>query len=128
CGSEGGGKPLTLRAPPSIRAALAAGAIPPPLFFARRRHASIIAPDLGPSEYPKHLSVDHAVERPARLVRAATGHRERKLRAWQIRPLQRKRGESFLPAPSSTKRVAGRCAALSATSKKRSRVATVTRR
>jgi hypothetical protein len=34
---ESTAKPLTLASPPSIRAALAAGAIPPPLFFGRRR-------------------------------------------------------------------------------------------
>src|SRR5439155_17174840 len=36
-------KPLTLQNVPSIRAPMAAGAIPPPLFFERHRRASIVA-------------------------------------------------------------------------------------
>jgi hypothetical protein len=43
-GSGVDGKALTLQAVPSIRPPMAAGAIPPPLFFERRRHASISAP------------------------------------------------------------------------------------
>jgi len=47
---------------------MAAGAIPPPLFFERRRRASIYACH-GPAfsgSIEQHTSVDHAVERPAR--------------------------------------------------------------
>jgi hypothetical protein len=47
---------------------MAAGAIPPPLFFERRRRASIYASH-GPAcsgSIEQHTSVDHAVERPAR--------------------------------------------------------------
>jgi hypothetical protein len=45
---------------------MAAGAIPPPLFFERRRHAGIFARDNGISGTPgKSPSVDQAVERPA---------------------------------------------------------------
>jgi hypothetical protein len=47
---------------------LAAGAIPPPLFFERRRRVSNLRSENGillrtPEKY---TSVDHAVERPAR--------------------------------------------------------------
>jgi len=61
-------KPLTLQNVPSIRAPMAAGAIPPPLFFERRRRASIYASrGLACSGgIEQHTSVDHAVERPAR--------------------------------------------------------------
>jgi hypothetical protein len=61
-------KPLTLQNLPSIRAPMAAGAIPPPLFFERRRRASIFASrSLASSgSIEQHTSVDHAVERPAR--------------------------------------------------------------
>src|ERR1700747_2935330 len=41
---EQGAKALTLRPPASIRAAMAAGAIPPPLFFGQRRHFLRSAP------------------------------------------------------------------------------------
>jgi len=61
-------KPLTPQNAPSIRAPMAAGAIPPPLFFERRRRASIYASH-GPAcsgSIEQHTSVDHAVERPAR--------------------------------------------------------------
>jgi hypothetical protein len=45
---------------------MAAGAILPPLFFGRRRHASLLAPEMAFSGTPeKHTSVDHAVGRPA---------------------------------------------------------------
>src|ERR1700722_5399479 len=43
----GARKALTLQAVPSIRTAMAAGAIPPPLFFERRRHEGIFAPAHG---------------------------------------------------------------------------------
>ena len=59
---------------------MAAGAIPPPLFFEQRRDVSIFAPTMALSGAPrKHTSVDHAVERPARLKPdlLASGHRRR---------------------------------------------------
>src|SRR6266478_5076691 len=61
-------KPLTLQNAPSIRAPMAAGAIPPPLFFERRRPASIFASHglAFSGNVEQHTSVDHAVERPAR--------------------------------------------------------------
>jgi len=61
-------KPLTLQNAPSIRAPMAAGAIPPPLFFERRRRASIFASHglASLESIEQHISVDHAVERPAR--------------------------------------------------------------
>src|SRR5712671_4918616 len=57
---------------------MAAGAIPPPLFFERRRHVSILLPENGTLRNirKKHTSVDHAVERRARSP-PATGHRRR---------------------------------------------------
>jgi ribosomal protein S20 len=46
---------------------MAAGAIPPPLFFERRRHVSIFAPGMAfLGNIRKYPSVDPAVERPAR--------------------------------------------------------------
>jgi len=46
---------------------MAAGAIPPPLFFERRRHVSLFAPRMASLENTrKYTSVDHVVERPAR--------------------------------------------------------------
>jgi hypothetical protein len=47
---------------------MAAGAIPPPLFFERRRAAGISAPKMAFSYRTpeQHTSVDHAIERPAR--------------------------------------------------------------
>jgi small subunit ribosomal protein S20 len=47
---------------------MAAGAIPPPLFFERRRRASIYASHglARSGAIEQHTSVDHAVERPAR--------------------------------------------------------------
>jgi len=61
-------KPLTLQNVASIRAPMAAGAIPPPLFFERRRRASIFASrSLASSgSIEQHTSVDHAVKPPAR--------------------------------------------------------------
>jgi hypothetical protein len=67
---------------------MAAGAILPPLFFERRRHASLLAPgtassgtpekhDARKTRRPKKHSVDHAVDGwriEARLP--ATGHRK----------------------------------------------------
>jgi hypothetical protein len=70
-GSEGLGEALTLLGAPSIRPLMAAGAILPPLFFERRRHASLLAPGMAFSGTPeqhdarKTPSVDHAVGRPA---------------------------------------------------------------
>jgi hypothetical protein len=61
-------KALTLQNVPFIRAQMAAGAIPPPLFFERRRHGSTFASREWHSltEHPEqHDSVDHAVERRA---------------------------------------------------------------
>jgi hypothetical protein len=62
---------------------MAAGAILPPLFFERRRHASLFAPGMafsGTSEKtrrPKKHSIDHAVGRPAHEAwLPATGHRK----------------------------------------------------
>jgi hypothetical protein len=47
---------------------MAAGAILPPLFFERRRDMSILALKMASSGTSEnHTSVDHAVERPARL-------------------------------------------------------------
>src|SRR5947209_20612687 len=40
-------KPLTVQDTPSIRPPMAAGAIPPPLFFEQRRSESILAPAHG---------------------------------------------------------------------------------
>jgi hypothetical protein len=65
-------KALTLQTAPFIRPALAAGAIPPPLFFERRRHSAYLTSAicsengilLRTSEKP--TSVDHAVEWPGR--------------------------------------------------------------
>ena len=58
---------------------MAAGAIPPPLFFEQRRHVSIFAPTMalsGASE--KHTSVDHADDgRRTQARPSATGHRRR---------------------------------------------------
>jgi hypothetical protein len=62
---------------------MAAGAILPPLFFERRRHASLLAPGMAFSRTPekhdarKKHSVDHAVD--GRRIEArlpATGHRK----------------------------------------------------
>jgi hypothetical protein len=61
---------LTLQSAPSIRPALAAGAIPPPLFFERRRRVSIVCSSENgvlPEHSEKYVSVDHAVERPTHL-------------------------------------------------------------
>src|SRR6476659_8494532 len=68
CRFEAVRKPLTLQNVPSIRAPMAAGAIPPPLFFERRRRASIYASHgLACSGGIEQIaSVDHAVEHPAR--------------------------------------------------------------
>jgi hypothetical protein len=61
-------KALTLQGAPLIRPAMAAGAILPPLFFERRRDMSILALKMASSGTSEnHTSVDHAVERPARL-------------------------------------------------------------
>jgi len=60
---------------------MAAGAIPPPLFFERCRHAGIFACNHGISGTPgKSPSVDQAVERPARPspITQPTDHRRRK--------------------------------------------------
>jgi small subunit ribosomal protein S20 len=66
-GFRSGRKALTLLAAPSIRPAMAAGAIPPPLFFERRRDVSIFAPAMASLENTwKYTSVDQLVERPAR--------------------------------------------------------------
>jgi len=59
---------------------MAAGAIPPPLFFEWLRPVSVFRSQWlafsGASE--KHTSVDHAFERPARSSRPpAVGHRRR---------------------------------------------------
>jgi hypothetical protein len=63
---EGFGEALTLHGAPSIRPLMAAGAILPPLFFERRRHASLLAPGMAFSGAPeKRTSIDHAVGRPA---------------------------------------------------------------
>jgi hypothetical protein len=42
---------------------MAAGAIPPPLFFERRHSASIFAPENGTLEirFEKHTNVDHTI-------------------------------------------------------------------
>ena len=47
---RGARKALTLQGAPSIRPPMAAGAIPPPLFFERRGHESILAPTMAFSE------------------------------------------------------------------------------
>ena len=66
-------KALTVQGAPSIRPAMAAGAIPPPMFFERRRHQSILALENGIlGNTGKTPSVDHA--RFGRLWPAAIGH------------------------------------------------------
>ena len=59
---------------------MAAGAIPPPLFFEQRRDVSIVAPTMALSGAPeKHTGVDHAVDgRRTQARPPATGHRRRK--------------------------------------------------
>jgi len=52
-GSEGLGEALTLQRAPSIRPPMAAGAILPPLFFERRRHASLWAQGMAFSGTPE---------------------------------------------------------------------------
>jgi len=69
--SGGSEKALTLRGPGSIRPAMAAGAIPPPLFFERRRRMSTAFEPLRrggilqESTVKKHISVDQANRRHA---------------------------------------------------------------
>jgi small subunit ribosomal protein S20 len=58
---------------------MAAGAIPPPLFFEQRRCVSIFASRHGILKSTlKHASVDRVIERPGRLSpTSASGHRRR---------------------------------------------------
>jgi hypothetical protein len=54
CRSQAAWKALTLQTAPFIRPALAAGAIPPPLFFERRRDVGLSAPKMAFSrEHPE---------------------------------------------------------------------------
>jgi hypothetical protein len=64
-GLPGLAKALTLQNPPSITAPMAAGAIPPPLFFERRRDVGILARRQWHTQgHPKTKdSLDHAFER-----------------------------------------------------------------
>src|SRR6266700_2334991 len=67
-------KALTLQHLPSIRAPMAAGAIPPPLFFERRRQLGLfVGPAMAFSGTRfKTTSVDHSIERPARIQPSRT--------------------------------------------------------
>src|SRR5215213_5872991 len=60
----GAGRALTVQRVHSIRAALAAGAIPPPQFFERRRRFRIdhlsTCREWRPRGYPQHELLDHA--------------------------------------------------------------------
>jgi hypothetical protein len=69
-GPRGDPKALTLQNPPSIRAPMAAGAIPPPLFFERsqpREHIGSRHRSLKDVPFVTK-SVDHVLERPARFI------------------------------------------------------------
>src|SRR5216684_4018178 len=123
-------KALTLQGAPSIRPPMAADAIPPPLFCGRRHHVSDLCSENGILRNTrKYTSVDHAVERPARSsLSTRDRHCRRIFETWPTPPLPRRRRARLPAAPLSTSRVAPRCAARSALSKRRSRAATAMRR
>src|ERR1700759_460016 len=91
-------KALTLQYPASIRAPMAAGATPPPLFFGRSlAFSSILAPARA-GTFRNTGSVDHALEQATRLSAIKTGdHRQGNLRQWPI-PLPPRRRRARLPA------------------------------
>jgi hypothetical protein len=57
---------------------MAAGAILPPLFFERRRHASLLAPEWHSQGHPKHapVSITRLDGRGIETRLPATGHRK----------------------------------------------------
>src|SRR5580704_13890199 len=121
-------KALTLQDVASIRAPMAAGAIPPPQFFERRRLASVSAGrewHCQRRQYNNIASITRLggrCEEPRAHERsiAAEGFFER----WPTRLPPRRRPARLPAAPSSTSRAGPRCAARSDPSKRRSRAAT----
>ena len=67
--NRAGWKALTVQDAPSIRPSMAAGAIPPPLFFEQRRHESICSRSGLPLEHPNNIPASIA-RRNCRLAKA----------------------------------------------------------
>src|SRR3982075_4244174 len=108
---------------------MAAGAIPPPLFFERRRHVSILLPENGTLRNirktpPASITRLNGGRAPPPRPVTAEGY----LRTWPILLPPRRRRARLPAAPSSTSRAAPRCAARFALSKRRSRAAPARRR